>query len=276
MTIDLAQVQEFVARAVQKRGDLAGHADVAAATPAVVAGNDRLSPVEQLDIYREQFWLRHRDVMYEDFASLAVLMGDEPFEAMVADYLEAYPPDSFTLRDLGARLGEMLASDPKFAADPLLAELARLEWAFVDAFDAKDAPPLDPSSLAAAGEDDWPRARVELHPSVQRVPLRFASHEYRATSRRFRSGEADVKPERPEAREVPLVVYRGPEKLHYIDLEPAAFALLDALAQGTPLEAACEAAALAAGIDDATALEPHVGGWFQHWTSLGWISAVRF
>src|SRR5439155_1688555 len=83
------------------------------------------------------------------------------------------PPDSFTLRDLGARLGELLESDPKFASDPLLAELARLEWCFVDAFDAADAPPLDPASIAAASEDDWPRARVALHPSVPRIAVRF-------------------------------------------------------------------------------------------------------
>jgi hypothetical protein len=214
--------------------------------------------------------------MYEDFASLAVLMGDEAFEEMIAEYLEAYPPDSFTLRDLGERLAEMLASDPKFASDPLLAELARLEWCFVEAFDAADAPPFDAASLASATEDDWPRARIALHPSVQRIALRFASQDYRAVARKFRSGEIAEKPARPEAHAVPLIVYRGAEKLHYLDIEPAAFALLESLAAGTPLEQACDAAAQAAGVTDASALAPHVGSWFAHWTSLGWVSSVQF
>jgi len=276
MTMDLFHVQEFVARAVQKRGDLAEHADVAAATPAVVAGNERLSPVEQLDIYREQFWLRHRDALREDFVSIAVLLGDETFDAMCADYLEACPPESFSLRDLGGHLADFVAGDPKWSGDPLVGELARLEWCFVESFDAPDAPPLDPRSIVAASEDQWPRARVAIHPAVQRIALAFASHDYRAAARRFNAGEIEERPARPESVRVPLVVFRGAEKLHYLDLEPAAFALLSALAEGERLEPACEIAAKEAGATDASALEPHVGTWFQQWTSLGWVSAVTF
>jgi hypothetical protein len=110
---------------------------------------------------------------------------------------------------------------------------------------------------------------------VQRIALRYASHEYRAAARHFHAGESEVAPERPAATEVPLVVYRGPEKLHFLDLEPAAFALLEALGRGCPLEEACETAAQAAG-EEASTLEPRVGAWFQHWTSLGWVSAIRF
>jgi hypothetical protein len=208
--------------------------------------------------------------------SLLVLLGEERFDAMARGYLEGCPPESYSLRDLGDRLAAHLASDAAYAQDPLLAELARLEWCFVDAFDAPEAPPLDPSSLTSAREEDWPRARVDLHPSVQRIALGFASHDYRAAARRFHSGETTEAPARPEATRVPLVVYRGPEKLHYLDLEPAAFALLDALGRGVPLEEACELAAREAGAADASALEPQVGAWFQHWTSLGWVSAVRF
>jgi hypothetical protein len=184
---DLSAIQAFVARAVREREPLTEHAEIAAATPAVVAGNARLSPVEQLDIYREQFWLRHIAVLEEDFVSLVTLLGDDGFHALARDYLTAHPPTSFTLRDLGDKLADFLATAPGYRDDPLLGDLARLEWCFVEAFDAPDAPPLDPLTIASAREEDWPQARVVLHPSVQRVKLAFASHESRPAARRFKA-----------------------------------------------------------------------------------------
>ena len=298
---DLNEIQRFFARVVVERAPLGESAAIVKEAPSIATGNTRLSPVQQLDIYREQFWLRHIAVLEEDFASLRTLLGEEQFDALARDYLSACPPRSFTLRDVGDRLGEYLATAPEYAVDPLLADLAKLEWCFVEAFDAPDAPPLDTSSIATAREEDWPGAVVVLHPSVQRVVLAYPSHEYRAEARRMQTarnelhhegggeGEHDcdhvhspdspdnaLSPKRPEPQTVYLVVYRGDEKLHYIDIEPAAFALLEALAAGTPLERACEVAAHAAGAKDASELEPQVGAWFQQWTSFGWVSEVRF
>ncbi len=276
---ELAFIQDFVARAVREVAPLGEHAEIASATPAIVAGNARLSPVEQLDIYREQFWLRHVAVLEEDFAALHGLLGHDAFDELARDYLTAHPPRSFTLRDLGGELAAFLAAAPKYASDPLLADLARLEWCFVEAFDAPEAPPLDVQSIAAAREEDWPSATVVLHPSVQRVALEHPAHEYRAASRAHHASDPSERgdaPARPDRGRTFVVVYRGPEVLHYIDLEPAAFALLDALAGGAPLEKACERAAAAAGIEDPSALEGQVGQWFQQWTSLGWVSEVRF
>ena len=272
---DLGALQDFVARAVRELEPLGEHAEIALATPALVAGNARLSPVQQLDIYREQFWLRHVAVMEEDFVSLHTLLGHDAFHELSRDYLTAHPPRSFTLRDLGDELATFLAASPKYAGDALLADLARLEWCFVEAFDASEAPPLDVSRIAAAREEDWPRATLVLHPSVQRVVLAHPAHAYRAAARRYQSDGGDA-PARPAPARTCVVVYRGPEVLHYIDLEPPAFALLDALASGTPLEQACERAAAEAGIGDASALEGQVGAWFQQWTGLGWVSEVRF
>jgi hypothetical protein len=272
---ELGALQDFVARAVRELEPLGEHAEIARATPSLVAGNARLSPVQQLDIYREQFWLRHVAVMEEDFVSLHALLGHDAFHELARDYLTAHPPRSFTLRDLGDQLATFLATSPKYAEDAMLADLARLEWCFVEAFDAPEAPPLDVSRIAAAREDDWPGATLVLHPSVQRVVLAHPAHEYRAAARRYHSDGGDP-PARPAPARTYVVVYRGPEVLHYIDLEPPAFALLDALSCGIPLEKACERAAAEAGIDDASALEGQVGAWFQQWTGLGWVSEVRF
>jgi len=128
---------------------------------------------------------------------------------MCADYIEAHPPDSWSLRDLGAKLPEFLRVTPPFAVDALACDLARYEWAFVDAFDAPDAPPLDTAAIAAATEEDWSRARLELAPSVQLVRAGFPVDELRAA---VQKGES---PERPAAKDVYLVVWRGPDAMKY-------------------------------------------------------------
>jgi hypothetical protein len=64
----------------------------------------RTTPVERLEIYREQFWLRHRSSLVEDFPGVSGILGRRAWAALIEGYLEAHPPHSYTLRDLGLRL----------------------------------------------------------------------------------------------------------------------------------------------------------------------------
>jgi hypothetical protein len=198
--------------------------------------------------------------------------------------LKAFPPRSFSLRDLGADLPRFVAEAAPWSEDPLLADLARVEWAFVEAFDAANAPPLDLATVAAVPEDAWPAARLVLQPSVQRLALRYPAHEARLAVRRGESAES-VRAEDADAaqladltRPVPsptyLVVFRGAARLQCLAVDADAYALLDELARGAALGDACERAAAASGASSAS-FEEKVGAWFQQWTALGWLSRVE-
>ena len=66
-----------------------------------------------------------------------------------------------------------------------------------------------------------------------------------------------------------MVTFRGADALRYVEVEPAAFALLTALSRGKALgEAGEDAAKIDAGV------EAKIGEWFQMWTANGWISRV--
>jgi hypothetical protein len=209
---------------------------------------------EELARYREQFFLRHVGALEEDFASVAHAVGHDEFHAVVRGYLTAHPPRSFSLRDLGR-------SFPAFLGDAFLRELARVEWAFVEAFDGPDAPPLDRSSLSAMPEAAWPGARIALAPSLQRLVLDYPAHDYRHAVR------TGIVATRPEAKPTYVVVSRGPCGLRHTELEPLAFALLEELANGASLETACERVAPP---------REEIAGWFQRWTEAAWISAIYF
>ncbi len=267
---DLESIQRTLAE-LFRRGSPVRDDDAAAALATEIAsGNGRLSAADQVDVYREQFQMRHLDVLREDFLTLEHALGDDAFEVLATSYLKAFPPRSFSLRDLGAELPRFLADTAPWSADPLLADLARLEWAFVEAFDAPDAPSLDLASVAAIPEDAWPSVRLSLQPSLQRLALAYPVHESRLAVRS--SNDAAVS--RPAPSPTFLVVHRGAARLQCVALERDAYALLDELARGAPLGEACERVASASGAT-AESFEAKVGGWFQEWTALGWLSRVE-
>jgi hypothetical protein len=254
--VKLADVQRAFGEAIRSPSTVSG--DVAG-----FVGPGARSPAAQLETYREQFWWRHLGCMIEDFPALQAVVGEDAFATLCERYFAVHPPASFLLRDLGARFAEFLeqSGEPRLVCD-----LARVEWAFVDAFDAADAPPLDPASLGAMGEDDWPRAVLTLQPSLILLSLAYPAEDVRATFRR------EGKVLRPEPAPTTMAVYRRDLLLYAEPLEPAAHALLVRLQKGEQLGVASEAVAAE---HPGAPLEAKLGEWFSRWTALGWVSAVR-
>src|SRR5205807_1622921 len=119
--------------------------------------------------------------------------------------------------------------------DHLLADLARVEWAFIDAFDAPDAPPLDPKTIAAIPEDAWPNARLTLHPSLQLLRLVYPAHKMRDAWWR----DKEKRPIERVAREPSTVVVYRHKLLLYTEVTDALpFEMLTLLANGETLGAA--------------------------------------
>lgn len=260
----LGDLQAMFAEALPTHAPIAKHAEWSARGENAFGGSARLSPIEQLEVYREQFWLRHVHCLAEDFPVLHALVGEAKFEALVADYLAAHPPKHFQLRHLGDRLADFLGARD----DALLANLARLEWAYIDAFDAADAPPLDPNAVAAIPEDAWTNARLRLHPSLQLLRLAYPSHEMRAAWWEDRDARPIARVERAPAT---VAVYRRAFLLYTESMAPLAFEMLERLARGETLGAAGDSLAQSSGED----VESKVGEWFARWAGLGWISAVE-
>jgi len=160
----MTMLQEKLGRAILLLDrNVSTDADASQTAAAHVAGSARMTPLEQLDVYREQFWLRHTKSLRDDFPSVQLLLGGaEAFDRLARDYLAAPPPDHFRLRDLSARMPEFLAAAEPYASDRLLADCARLEWALLEAYDAADAPALDPAAAAKdapASSSAWTKPR---------------------------------------------------------------------------------------------------------------------
>lgn len=129
----------------------------------------RLSATERLNIYRRSYWSRAREAIAEDFPALRALVGTRRFADLVDAYLVAHPSRSWTLRNLSASLPEWLAKNLNHAGKRWRAarDAARLEWAYIESFDALSHPPLTPEAIATFRED----APLRLQPHLQLLSL---------------------------------------------------------------------------------------------------------
>src|SRR5688572_337502 len=124
---ELAELQNWMASLLVRRRALPKDAEVTRAAVAYATGNDRLLPVDQVEIYREQYWLRHTASLVEDFPGLGGILGQRAWERLVEEYLVAFPPETYTLRDLGQRVPAFIESCEWLEHRELCRDMARLE-----------------------------------------------------------------------------------------------------------------------------------------------------
>ena len=244
--------------------------------------NDRLTSFERLEIYNRQYWYRLLDNFYEDFPGLRTLMGDKRFMAMSEAYLNKHRSTSFTLRDLGSRLGQFLEEEPEWIKSyPRLArDIVQLEWAHIVAFDSEALPPLEIDELLG---QDPATLQLQLQPHLTLLACDYPVDEYILSVRRREEPQGEAsnavaervkkkpvkKVTRPTAEKIWMAVHRSDNGVYYKRLEPAAYVLLTQLRADASLPAACEAAMskFPSGEDFSAALQ----GWFAQWSKLGWF-----
>ncbi|HEU4583049.1 MAG TPA: DNA-binding domain-containing protein [Polyangiaceae bacterium] len=240
-----------------------------------LTGNERVAPVEQIEIYREQFWLRHTSSLVEDFPGLGGILGQADWERLVESYLQAFAPDSWTLRELGRRFPEHVARHPELPHHQLCCDMARLEWAFIELFDAADCPPLDLAKLGTLPPNVLETGQILLNPALRLLEVSYPVADLRMQlleSRR--NGHAGAGVQIPDPLAQQLVLYRASDRrLYHRPMSPEAFSLLSALERRLSLVAACEHA-LQAWPEHAERLQQNVAGWFQAWARCGWIVDV--
>lgn len=268
---DLSELQRWVVEHLQSPRALPRNTRIAAEAADRLTGNERLLPVEQLEVYREQFWLRHTSSLVEDFPGVGGILGQADWERLVESYLQAYTPQSWTLRELGRHFPEHVAGFEGLPERALCSDMARLEWAFIELFDAAECPPLDLGKLASLPPNTLETGQIIVAPALRllRVSFPVADLRMRLLARRAGGSEEAIAIPAPEAQA--LVLYRGEDRrLYHRPVTPEAFALLDALGRGLPLVAACESA-LEACPEHAERLQANVSAWFQQWAQRGWL-----
>jgi hypothetical protein len=267
----------------QMRKDAPDGRAMAEVAGSFIAPNSRLSPFERLEIYNRQYWFRVLNGMAEDFAALRAVLGARRFDALSIAYLTEHPSRSFTMRNLGSKLTEWLATHPEFTGrrHRLALDVVRVEWAFIEAFDNADRAPLTPEQVATLDGG----SRLSLQPHLQLLALEYPAddlvlslheREKRQTSEAgVKHAEADAAPAkiaRIRRRATWVAAHRVEQSVYYRRLEREEYLTLAAIRRGAPL-----AEAIDAGFADSRmghASRPgKIREWFANWGELGWICA---
>ncbi|MEX2206440.1 MAG: DNA-binding domain-containing protein [Myxococcota bacterium] len=141
-----------------------------------------ISASERIQVYENAYFARIHGVLREDYSALHAAIGDDAFHDLAKLYLMAHPSRSFSLRFAGERLAEFLSgpvAEPFSRRWPFASDLAALEWALVDVFDARDATVLDRAALAAVAPEDWAGLRFALVPAHCILSLAWPVHRVR-------------------------------------------------------------------------------------------------
>ncbi len=253
--------------------------DMRKVTAEFIKPNDRLTSFERIEIYNRQYWFRLIDSFYGDFPGLRAILGRLKFNKLAVRYLETHPSTSFTMRNLGHALAEFIEKNPKLVSPRLglALDMARFEWAQVEAFDGNALPAVTVDDLLGK---DPAKIRLGLQPYLTVLRLGYPLDEYliRLKKRDLRKDASNAMEEQspekarvvrqppiPRAKETFVVVHRVENMLYYKRIEERGYQLLTELDKGATLGKAIKAAF-------ANSPDPElIRRWFESWTGLGWF-----
>lgn len=234
----------------------------------VILPSAHLSPLERLGIYHGMYPLRMEEALASDYPGLKHFLGDEAFFRLACDYVQAHPSRSFTLNPLGRNLPAYLAGASGLPRRGFCVELARLELAIAEDFDAPETPALDETAIADVPPDAWKRARLVPIAALRLLALRYPAGAYLDSLRE----ETHAHPALRRQDEW-VVVYRREYAVYRHALSRPAHDLLAALLAGRTVGEAVGGALKRRGRGRPQADE--MFRWFRRWTAAGLFSAIQ-
>jgi hypothetical protein len=209
----------------------------ATAPPAQTRGREGLPDGRRFAVYRN-------NVAVSLIASLAArypvtrrLVGEDFFRAMARAYTAAEKPKSPVLIHYGGSFPAFIADFEPARNLPYLADVARLENAWVEAYHAAEAAPLTLVDLAGLDAESLAAARFDFHPATRIL----ASDHPVASIWAAHQGPGEVAPIESWRPEQALITRPAAEVLLRA-LPPGGYAFVDALLKGASVADAHEAA----------------------------------
>jgi hypothetical protein len=236
--------------------------DPAHPVPDRLGTRDGRPAKRRFDVHRNNVVVGMIEALRATFPAVERLVGEDFFNAAARAYLEKEPPGSPLLFRYGKTFGAFLDGFPPAATVPYLCDVARLEWARLEAYHAADRDPLSIDALSGVPAHAVGETTFELHPSLRLIASAWPVVSLWAAST-DRGSSADVDMKRPEA----ALVIRPALEVDTRLLPICGYQFMMVLKEGATLEAAAVAAAERA---DGFDLASHLQGLFE----MGAVTAI--
>ena len=232
--------QRPVPRLRQLQQDLQSHLlNGDGAIAAAIVDAPPLPTLERLGIYRNAYRVRLIEALDDTYPLLHAVLGDEVFVALGHEFIAAQPSVHRSIRWYGGELAQFLERHAPYAEQPILAELALLEWTLAEVFDSADAVPVPRAALAAIEPSAWGELQFEFHPSLRRLHLTWN------TTAVWQAMSHEETPPEPQCTEhpVPWLLWRQDLQNYFRSMPADEAAALDAALRGDNFGDICTALA---------------------------------
>lgn len=205
--------------------------------PCGVTAHNAAVPARRFAVYRNNVVAGLGKTLESRFPVVEKIVGEEFFAAMAGVFVRERPPRSPLLAVYGDDFPAFIAAFEPTRDLLYLADVARLEAARTRSYHAADATPIGAEHFATLDRQAVGAIRVDMHPSTGIVRSAYPI----VTIWAMNSGEQEL---------APITNWRGEDALvcrPYLEVEvrtlpPGGAAFLLALAAGSPLGKAAEAA----------------------------------
>jgi hypothetical protein len=162
---------------VEKPGHAAAFAaallDPARKPPVSIAGPSGKAARKRYNVYRNNITVSLIDALAAAFPATLRITGEEFFRAMARFHIRESPPTSPLLFEYGHDFPGFIGRYEYAKSMPWLADVARIERAWLDAYHAADAEPVAPQTLASIRLDRVAGTVLTPHPAAGIVRSRF-------------------------------------------------------------------------------------------------------
>ena len=196
-----------------------------AVTGAIYPGDSALRSVA---LYRRLIRHNYTQALKVTYPVLSRFVGARYFGLVARGYIQKFPSTSGDLFPYGRHLPAWLN---ELQMSPLLAELARLEWACHEVYQAADSPPLSYDQLHALASVDPSQVTFHLHAASRLLSFPFPVHRVWLALQPEAPADEVVDLPLPE-QETGVVVTRGNGKVQVTPLARTDYLLLEAMSRG--------------------------------------------
>jgi hypothetical protein len=226
-----------------------------------------LPAVERLAIYRNAYEVRLIEALDDMYPVVHKLLGDEVFFALGESFVAGHPSVHRSIRWYGRELPRFLGHCSPYAEQPILAELALLEWTLAEVFDAADAQSLQRAVFSALDPSGWDKLKLRFHPSLRRLSFSWN------TAAVWQAMSREEVPPAPSSTEppVPWLLWRQNLQNFFRSMTAMEAAALDAALRGRNFGEIC--GALAEWLPDED-IPPAAASLLGTWADSGILVAV--
>lgn len=235
---------------------------------ALLCDTSRTTRATLFGVYQNAYSGRLVEILANDYEYLSTYLGDDAFDDLARAYITENPSRSQNARWFGSRLPAFLASDKRYAMRPELTDLAAVEKALADAFDAPDAPVVTIADLSEFAPETWGQLVFVPHPSAI---LLTANSDAFALWMALKDEQSPPKKKRAKAVRKNIAVWRNDATPVVREMGGEEAMMWTEACRGLRFDALCE---MVATYDQPDQAAMRAAGYLQGWLQSGMLTSA--